>query len=108
MNLVRITVVLAAIASGGEPSRSAEHSGAPGYVIAKSRFGNGEVRGRIRRTNLGWQVQLPGGRWVDCRRRCSETLRVETVDFWQVNSAGSGELTNECGVFGCLELKYPH
>jgi hypothetical protein len=108
VGLVRIIVVLVAIVSGVGPSRSSERSGAAVSVIAKSRFGNGEVRGLIRRTNQGWQVQLPGGRWVDCRRSCSETLRVETVDFWQANGAGSGQLTNECGIFGCLELKYPH
>jgi hypothetical protein len=49
-----------------------------------------------------WKVQLPGGRWVYCRRSCAETLRVETVDFFETNAAGSGQLTNECGVFGAL------
>ena len=44
---------------------------------------------------------------VYCRRSCAETLRVETVDFFETNAAGSGQLTNECGVFGCLDLKYP-
>lgn len=78
-----------------------------GFVVAKSRFGNGSVRGQVRRADLGWQVQLPNGRWVYCRRSCSETLRVETVDFFEPNMAGSGQLTNECGIFGCLDLKYP-
>ncbi len=79
-----------------------------GFVVAKSRFGNGTMRGQVRRSALGWKVQLPGGRWVYCRRSCSETLRVETIDFFQSNTAGSGQLTNECGIFGCLDLKYPH
>jgi hypothetical protein len=79
-----------------------------GFVIAESRFGNGTVRGDVRATAVGWEVQLPGGRWVYCRRSCSETLRVETVDFFQSNMAGAGQLTNECGIFGCLDLKYPH
>jgi hypothetical protein len=79
-----------------------------GFVIAKSRFGNGTMRGEVRRVALGWEVQLPGGRWVYCRRSCPETLRVETIDFFQSNMAGSGQLTNECGIFGCLDLKYPH
>ena len=79
-----------------------------GFVIAKSRFGNGTMRGEVRRAALGWRVQLPGGRWVYCRRSCSETLRVETIDFFESNAAGSGQITNECGIFGCLDLKYPH
>lgn len=62
-----------------------------GFVIAKSRFGNGTMRGQVRRAALGWQVQLPSGRWVYCRRQCAETLRVETIDFFQPNSAGSGQ-----------------
>jgi len=78
-----------------------------GFVIAKSRFNNGAMRGLVRRTALGWEVQPPNGRWIYCRRSCEETLRVETVDFFQTNAAGSGQLTNECGVFGCLDLKYP-
>jgi hypothetical protein len=102
------TVGMLLIASPAASGRATEEKGAPGYVVAKSRFGNGRTRGRVRRTNLGWQVQLPGGRWVDCRRSCSETLRVETIDFWEANSGGVGQLTNECGIFGCLELKYRH
>lgn len=78
-----------------------------GYVVAESRFGSATVSGPVRRSRLGWQVRLPGGTWVDCRRSCSETLRVETVDFWYANGAGSGQITNECGIFGCLEIRHP-
>ncbi|MFA5952100.1 MAG: hypothetical protein WC807_17650 [Hyphomicrobium sp.] len=77
-----------------------------GIVTAESRYGNGSIRAAVRGNTLGWEVQLPGGRWIFCRRSCSETLRVETVDFFESNAAGSGQLTNECGVFGCLDLKY--
>jgi hypothetical protein len=79
-----------------------------GFVIANSRFGNGTLRGQVRRAALGWKVQLPNRRWAYCRRSCSETLRVETIDFFESNAAGSGQLTNECGIFGCLDLKYRH
>ena len=57
--------------------------GAPqGYVVAESQYGNARVTGAVRPTSLGPQVQLPGGSWVYCRTSCSDTLRVETVDFW--------------------------
>lgn len=75
-------------------------------VSAVSQYGNGTITAPIRKNDLGWQVQLPGGRWVFCRRSCSETLRVETIDFFESNEAGNGQLTNECGIFGCLDLKY--
>lgn len=54
----------------------------PAYVVAESIQGNGHVRGAVRPTSLGRQVQLPSGSWVYCKRSCAETLRVETVDFW--------------------------
>jgi hypothetical protein len=60
------------------------------YVVAESRFGNGTVVGPVRRTRVGWQVQTPGGNWLYCERSCSETLRVNTVDFWQ-NREGAGD-----------------
>ncbi len=60
------------------------------YVVAQSKFGNGSVVGPVRRTRVGWQVKTPGGSWLDCARSCSETLRVNTVDFWQ-NAQGAGE-----------------
>jgi hypothetical protein len=79
-----------------------------GFVTAQSRFGNGSISARVRSEPLGLQVELPSGRWVYCRRSCEETLRVETIDFFEPNFAGSGQLTNECGIFGCLDLKTLH
>jgi hypothetical protein len=76
------------------------------YVTAVSRYGNGTISAPIRSDARGSEVELPGGRWVFCRRSCSETLRVETIDFFEANTAGNGQLTNECGIFGCLDLKY--
>ena len=68
----------------------------PGYVIAESRFGTATVRGAVRQTSLGRQVQLPGGSWIYCKRGCSETLRAETVDFWEAQRGPSGR---EQGLF---------
>jgi hypothetical protein len=59
------------------------------YVVAESRFGNGTVVGPVRATRVGLQVRTPGGNWLDCSRSCAETLRVNTVDFWQ-NEQGVG------------------
>jgi hypothetical protein len=82
---------------------------ADGYVTAESRHGNGSITGRVREARYGYEVQLPGGTWVGCRRSCSETLRVETVDYdaYPDSLVGRGTLANECGIFGCLELRYP-
>ena len=78
-------------------------------AVAVSRFGNGTVSGPVRTTRTGYEVRLPGGTWVGCRRSCSETLRVETVDFYENDGrlSGYGTATNECGIFGCLSWGLP-
>lgn len=55
------------------------------YVTAESQWGNGTVSGPVRRGQHGWQVRLPGGSWIDCVRSCSDTLRRQSIDFWQSN-----------------------
>src|SRR5690349_11928662 len=115
MSSVRIAIASAVVVGSwalfAAPCTGGESAPAPypgGVVVAKSRYGNGTISAAVRPTGLGWEVQLPGGRWVYCRRNCAETLRVETIDFFETNAAGAGQLTNECGVFGCLDLKYAH
>lgn len=78
-----------------------------GGVTAVSKYGNGSVSGPVRRARNGLEVRLPGGTWVGCRASCSETLRVQTVDFWENDGrlVGAGSAANECGIFGCLELR---
>lgn len=76
------------------------------FAVAKSRFGNGTVSGPVRATRTGYEVRKPNGTWIACRRSCSETLRVETVDFYENDGSmtGYGTAANECGIFGCLDL----
>lgn len=78
-------------------------------VVAHSRHGNGSVSGPVRVARYGYEVRLPGGTWVGCRRSCSETLRVSTIDYWENDGrlVGAGDMSNECGIFGCLELRWP-
>lgn len=81
------------VAVDSASARRGGHDYAPEYVIAESDFGNGTVRGAVRPGRNGWQVRLPRGTWIDCVRSCSDTLRRQTVDFWESNfrdSPGSG------------------
>jgi hypothetical protein len=57
--------------------------GAPRYVVAESHWGNGTISAPVRAGRHGLQVRLPRGTWIDCVRSCSDTLRRETVDYWQ-------------------------
>jgi hypothetical protein len=67
--------------------------GIVGEVTAQSRYGNPQtVTGPVRRNGKDrLEVRLPGGTWIECTRSCSETLRRQTVDFWQ-NYGGAGNL----------------
>jgi hypothetical protein len=78
-------------------------------AVAVSRYGNGTVSGPVRRTSTGYEVRLPGGTWEACRRSCSETLRVQSVDFFENDGrlTGYGTAVNECGLFGCIGWGYP-
>lgn len=100
-------IVLAGIASTAtaDPGRRgySNYRGDTGSVTAVSKFGNGEVTGAVRSARFGREVRLPGGTWEACRRSCTETLRVATVDFWEARNG----LGQECGIFGCLEVRFP-
>ena len=81
-----------------------------GYVTATSHDGNGSIRAPYRATDVGYQVRLPRGTWVYCKRSCSETLRVNTVDVWanidDASPIGVGTLSAECGIAGCLRWEW--
>lgn len=105
--IAALTLIAASSAvSSTVEARSRDRVVDGGYVIAESRFGNGSIEGAVRETDLGPQVQMPSGRWEYCRRSCTETLRVETIDFNEnhAQQLGGGGLANECGVFGCLDV----
>jgi hypothetical protein len=62
--------------------------GTVGHVTIDSRYGHGTISGPVRRGARNLEVRMPGGTWLDCGRNCGETLRRETVDFWENHSGG--------------------
>jgi hypothetical protein len=52
-------------------------------VTIDSRYGHGSVSGPVRKGARNLEVRLPGGSWIDCARDCAETLRRQSVDFWE-------------------------
>lgn len=76
-------MTLATLASAAAAQGYYRHGPAPGYVVAESKWGHGTARGAVRPGKFGPQVQLPGGTWIDCVRSCSETLRRESLDFFE-------------------------
>ena len=59
-------------------------------VTGCSRYGRGCVSGPIRPARFGQEVRLPGGTWYPCAGDCRETLRAETVDFWDEHQRREG------------------
>jgi len=105
---LRLTAIVTAmvavpLADGGLRSAAAQQTE---YVVAHSRHGNGSVEGAVRPVRNGWQVRLPGGTWVNCRRSCAETLRVQSIDLFETDGRliGYGDVQNQCGLFGCIDL----
>lgn len=62
-----------------------------GVVMAESEHGHGSISGPVRTGPHGrLEVGLPGGTWVECGRSCRDTLRRETVDFWENHGTPQG------------------
>jgi hypothetical protein len=93
------------------PAEAGRWRGGPegDVAVATSKHGNGTVSGPVRLTRTGYEVRKPNGTWIACRRSCSDTLRVETIDFFETDGSltGYGTAMNECGIFDCLEFRYP-
>jgi hypothetical protein len=68
---------------GDATAQRARDGRPPDYVVAHSRWGHGSISGPVRRGRNGWEVRMPRGTWLECKRSCSETLRLATVDFWE-------------------------
>jgi hypothetical protein len=87
---VAALVAIATFAAGAQaqsPQRGQPHYV---YVTAESRYSTKTVTAPVRSGPAGrLEVRLPGGTWLECGLSCRETLRRETVDFWQGEGRGS-------------------
>ena len=70
----------------GSKYRSPSYS----YTTVQSKYGNGTISAPVRSAQYGWQVRLPGGVWIYCELNCFQTLRDETVDFYETIDEYSG------------------
>ena len=81
MAVVGVSLALPSLAAAKErpPQR-----GQVGVVVAESFYGHGTATAPVRRNSKGrLEVGLPGGTWYECAFSCSDTLRRQTVDFWE-------------------------
>lgn len=83
-----ILSVIAAVTGTTLSATLAEAKG--GTVTACSRYGNGCVTVPVRPGRFGPEMRLKGGTWIDCKGSCKDTLREDTVDFWETLRERSG------------------
>ena len=76
--LFAVPVPLAAQDSAVTPRQIRE-----GKVTACSSYGHKCYTAKLVRSPVGWKMRLNGGTLIDCSVTCQDTLRIETVDFWQ-------------------------
>lgn len=62
-----------------------------GTVTECSRYGNGCYTAPVRKGRFGLEMRLKGGTWIDCKGSCKDTLRQETVDFWDTQRERSND-----------------
>ena len=68
--------------------------GGEGVVRTCSIYGNGCTTAPIRRASNDYEFRMPGGTWISCRQSCQDTLRRETVDFWETQRENGGSDIN--------------
>ena len=91
--LTGLDVVVTGAAEAQIITRERPPAGPPrsDVVVAHSRWGHGSVSGPVRRARHGWEVQLPRGTWIPCKRSCSEELRFATVDLWETQGSSPAD-----------------
>jgi hypothetical protein len=83
--LLRIPLMALAVATPALAGPQAEAAGAT--ITACSTYGHHTcVTAQVRQTPLGPQFRKKGGAWNWCEGDCRDTLRRDTVDFWDDQS----------------------
>jgi hypothetical protein len=81
VTFVGVLLALPSLAAAQDRPRQ---RGEVGVVVAESFYGHGTATAPVRRNSKGrLEVGLPGGTWYECAFSCSDTLRRQTVDFWE-------------------------
>jgi hypothetical protein len=113
LKILAVQIALAAVTLSFMPTADAgyckgrhckvkRHYDEPGvyrYVTAEKTTGTQTVTAPVRPGRWGDEVRLPGGTWIDCGRSCENTLRHETVDFWD-------DMTNKTNSPGYFRFEF--
>lgn len=83
LKLVTMTALVLVNVAPAQARSPVPDGGDYGRVTECSRYGNGCYTAPVRRGRFGPEMRLKGGTWIDCKGSCKDTLREETVDFWE-------------------------
>jgi hypothetical protein len=83
-----LSLALSLVGTADAQSRNKSRGG--GVVSTCSIYGNGCTSAPIRRAGNDYEFRMPGGTWVSCKQSCKDTLRRETVDFWDTQRENGG------------------
>lgn len=86
--------MIAGLMSPADAQSRRKSRGGEGVVKACSIYGNGCTTAPVRAGRNDYEFRLPGGTWVSCKQSCKDTLRRETVDFWETQRENSGSDIN--------------
>jgi hypothetical protein len=77
-----MALATAVLLAGNSPSE-AKPGREAGVITVCSLYGKGCVSALTRPGRFDRKVRLPGGVWIGCKRDCRQTLREESVDFFE-------------------------
>jgi hypothetical protein len=76
-------LIVSVVATAGADAQSRPKVEAGAQITACGTYNRGCITVPVRRGPNGYEFRLPGGTWIACRGSCRDTLREETVDFWE-------------------------
>ena len=96
MRMLLLAAIWAGVLASTTTVTEAQNRRAPrgpdyAVVVAESFHGHGSISAPVRSGPKGrLEVRLPGGTWYECAFSCSDTLRRQTVDFWENHGLPQG------------------
>lgn len=78
-----VAIGLGAVLVGADAGHAQQRQAGCRYITVQSKYTADSVSGCVRYGRRGPEVQLPGGAWIPCEFGCANTLRSQTIDFWQ-------------------------
>jgi hypothetical protein len=80
-------LILSVLGASAEPSDAARRkqprAAGRDTVTTESWYGHGKVTAPVRGSGERAEVRMPGGTWIPCKQDCAQTLREESLDFWE-------------------------